>query len=744
MTVLMGYADKVSVAPGETIGFKVSCAGTPRYRAEIVRVLSPEAGPEAPPFRSERIETPANGEYPAREQQLRCGSWALVPAHPVVAALESFSLQAYIWPTLPGRGRQAIMGTWSETLARGFGLMLDASGALEFRLGDGKGYVTVLASGVPLLSRKWYFIAASFDATSGLVRLHQELLTDKTMAYRAPIEKSATAKAGSEARPGPFLFAAWRAGEDGDRPLTGGHFNGKIDGPLLANRALDRAEMALLVGDGVPAGLEAAVVARWDFARDISTETIRDTSPNHLDGVTMNLPARAMTGHNWDGSEMNWRNAPAQYGAIHFHDDDIADARWETDFTFTVPDGLRSGCYAAWLTAEEAQFQIAFFVRPVKGKAGADIVYLASTATYTVYQNNVGRFRSVMTEVTQGRLTVLDAIDILLLEHPEMGYSTYDRHSDGSGICYSSRHRPATNVRPTGRWWNYCCDLFIVDWLDRSGLSFDVVTDDDLHKEGLDLIRPYRVLLTGSHPEYDSLQMLEALDGWVRRGGRLMYMGGNGFYWRVAYHPTRDGIIEVRRSEDGTRAWDAEVGEYYHSFTGEYGGLWRRQSRAPNALAGVGFISQGFDHSSYYRRTDAARDPRAAFIFAGVGDEIIGDFGLLQGGAAGIEIDAVDTALGTPPHALVVARSENHSNTYELVNEEVRVAHGMTDGLSNKQIHADMTFFETAGGGAVFSTGSIAYAGALGHNSFDNAIAKLTWNVLRRFADPTPFKIPER
>jgi N,N-dimethylformamidase len=222
-----------------------------------------------------------------------------------------------------------------------------------------------------------------------------------------------------------------------------------------------------------------------------------------------------------------------------------------------------------------------------------------------------------------------------------------------------------------------------------------------------------------------------------------MYMGGNGFYWRVAYHPTRDGIIEVRRSEDGTRAWDGEVGEYYHSFTGEYGGLWRRQSRAPNALAGVGFISQGFDHSSYYRRTDAARDPRAAFIFAGVEGEIIGDFGLLQGGAAGIEIDAVDPALGTPPHALVVARSENHSNTYELVNEEVRVAHGMTDGLSNKQIHADMTFFETAGGGAVFSTGSIAYAGALGHNGFDNAIAKLTWNILRRFADPAPFKIPE-
>ena len=123
-------------------------------------------------------------------------------------------------------------------------------------------------------------------------------------------------------------------------------------------------------------------------------------------------------------------------------------------------------------------------------------------------------------------------------------------------------------------------------------------------------------------------------------------------------------------------------------------------------------------------------------------EEILGDFGVLQGGAAGLEIDCADPMLGTRPHALVVARSENHSNTYELVNEEVRVVHGLTDGVINQQIHADMVFFETQSGGAVFSTGSIAYAGSFGHCDFDNPIARLTWNVLRRFVDPTPFVPP--
>ncbi len=337
----------------------------------------------------------------------------------------------------------------------------------------------------------------------------------------------------------------------------------------------------------------------------------------------------------------------------------------------------------------------------------------------------------------------MDAIDALLLEFPDMGLSTYDRHADGSGIAYASRHRPAHNFRPTGRHWNFNLDLFIVDWLEHLGGDYDVITEEDLHREGLDLLRPYRVVLTGSHPEYDSTDMLDTLEAYLRQGGRIMYMGGNGFYWRIAHHPTREGVVEVRRAEGGVRAWDAEPGEYYMSFSGEYGGLWRRNARAPQRLVGVGFISQGFDKCSYYRRTEAALDPRAAWMLAGIDDPLLGDFGILQGGAAGLEIDAADPRLGTPPHALIVARSEGHSNAYELVAEEVLVPHGASDGIINTDIHADITFFETPGGGAVWSTGSIAYSGSLAWNGFDNNICRLTTNVLARFKDPTPFVMPE-
>ena len=38
MTRILGYADRVSATPGETIRFMVSCDNIDRYDAELVRV----------------------------------------------------------------------------------------------------------------------------------------------------------------------------------------------------------------------------------------------------------------------------------------------------------------------------------------------------------------------------------------------------------------------------------------------------------------------------------------------------------------------------------------------------------------------------------------------------------------------------------------------------------------------------------------------------------------------------------
>ena len=58
------------------------------------------------------------------------------------------------------------------------------------------------------------------------------------------------------------------------------------------------------------------------------------------------------------------------------------------------------------------------------------------------------------------------------------------------------------------------------------------------------------------------------------------------------------------------------------------------------------------------------------------------------------------------------------------------------------QVRADMVFFETPAGGAVFAVGSISFAGALATNDYHNDIARIAGNVLERFSSPAPFAYP--
>jgi len=66
----------------------------------------------------------------------------------------------------------------------------------------------------------------------------------------------------------------------------------------------------------------------------------------------------------------------------------------------------------------------------------------------------------------------------------------------------------------------------------------------------------------------------------------------------------------------------------------------------------------------------------------------------------------------------------------------------ITGEAPRSMIHADMVFFETPGGGAVFSVGSITFLGCLPIHDYENDISRIFANVLRRFLDPTPFVMP--
>jgi len=722
---LTGYSDRLSAAPGERIAFKVSSAAAAPYRASLARVVHADPNPAGPGVKIEDLAHRFAIERPSKVQALAQGSYARVDAAAALRTPGPLTVTALVWPTLAAAREQCVLSRWDEAGGAGWALSL-SPGGMTARVGAPGGAPLAITTGRALPLRQWYRIWLVADPAAGTLRVgYAALAGGGREEASAPLPPATRLDAAA-----PLLIGA-RLGREARE-----HYNGKIEDPGLLAVAAAAPEALVLDPLLPPAGL----IAGWDFSQGIDGLDITDVGPHRLGGKLVNLPTRAVTGARWTGREMCWRHAPREYAAIHFHDDDVYDAGWATDFELTVPDDLPSGAYLMRLAAEGHADELPFYVRPARGRPRADVLFIASTYTYQAYANHA---RGSTDAAYRERVAAWGAYPHNPDNHPDYGRSTYNRHRDGSGICYSSRLRPVLTFRPRYLTFldargsglrHYSADTHLLDWLEAQGIRYDVVTDEDVDAEGAALLAPYATVLTGSHPEYHTARTLDAHAGYLEGGGKLVYLGGNGFYWRIATSPAVPGVIEVRRAEGGIRAWDAQVGEYYHALDGAYGGLWRRNGRPPQRIVGVGFSAQGLFEGSYYRRQPGADDPRAAWILEGVKDAVIGDFGLSGGGAAGFELDRADPTLGTPAGAIVVASSEGHGPSFIVVPEELLSHLATVSGEKPARLlRADMTYAELPGGGAVFAVGSITFCGSLSHNRYDNNVSRILRNVLDRF-----------
>jgi N,N-dimethylformamidase len=742
---MLGYVDRWSVKPGGKITLMVSSAGDAVFQTRIARIECGDPNPRGPGYREIAMPHPTDGAHPGQEQGTHLGSWGRIPLLDLSGCDGALVVVATIWPTTPAKGTQGIFA-WVGGDGVSLSLALSPGGtvaSLTTRAGT-----TQANTGKAVLERAWYDIWLAIDLKEGTLKVGQQPLEphpgfdDAGTGCAKDIGKAAIGV-------GRALFAALPVGTAIEPPAA--HFNGKLERPTLwsgrnITAALARQRL------GVPKGPTSGLIACWDFSIGIPTLNLVDVGPSGFRGTIENLPTRAVTGSTWSGREHRWTHLPEEWGAIHFHDDDLGDIGWERSLEIGIPGDWPSGLYAVHLKSEAGVDNVPFIVRPADGTPKAKIAILMPTVSYHVYSQYV---RPGFGECNLARAKEWGAITHTPDENPELGLSPYNFHSDGSGVSIATMARPMIDKRVnhfemmdpaeygSGCYW-LCVDSYIIDWLTRLGLAHDVITDHDLHQEGADLLKPYQVVLTGQHPEYYTSEMLDGLQGFLGQGGRLMYLGGNGFYWKAVFHSEAPYALEVRRSESGIRTWATEVGESYHAFDGSYGGLWRRIGRSAYRLVGNGFSSQGIYLGFPYRAEQAILDPRVAFLRQGLENQltpgvILGERGLMGGGAVGHELDRADIRMGTPAHALVIASGVVDHPEYKPVNED-RLGHTWPGTVADL-IRSDMTFFETPAGGAVLSVGSMCFVGALPIDGYDNLLAQMMTNAIRRFADPTPFRV---
>lgn len=718
---ITGYLDRLSKRPGETLTAHISVRNGGMYRATLVRVISVDPNPAGPGMKYEKLSEHLDLGLTGARHPVRTGSYATAPAP---ALREQASIT---WTALasPGLLTDDPMTVLAQT---------DEHGSLKLSLSkQGVAFAITTAFGekteflaAKLVPRAWYRVWVS------LSRCGNVQLGIWDLDHERPIVSDRHAEDPRPPHAGTVQFGA--AGDD----IPSEFFDGKIEDPAILGTKWSPSYDTLLG----PVTDHPGLLAHWDFSVDQSGQEIIDVGPFKLDGVLVNHPTRAVRGARWSGHEHRWTLSPREYAAIHFHSDDLGDCGWPIAFEFSIPDDLASGSYAFHLSCDDGEDWLPFYILPPSNGPFAKIAFIAPTFTYQAYANHR---RGNYDAAFRDRVRAWNAYPHDPVDYPAYGVSTYNRHPDGSGVAFSSRLRPILSMRPAFITINdaegsglrhYPADAHLLAWLESKSFGFDIVTDEDLHEEGASILAPYQAVLTGSHPEYHSQASLDAIGAYLRGGGNLAYLGGNGFYWRVGRDEAQPGVIEVRRAEGGTRAWAAEPGEYFHATDGAYGGLWRRIGRPPQKLVGVGFSAQGGFTGGPFRRTRESYHPEVSWIFDGIQGETFGDYGLSGGGAAGYELDRADTSLGTPPQAVVIARASSPPGQFHVTLEDMLHAAATVNGEpASDLIRADMTYFRTGYGGAVFSAGSITFCGSLWSDGFQGAVSTLLENVLNSYLD---------
>jgi len=761
---LVGYAQPCVAHPGDTVDVKVSST-LPEFTAEVVR-LGLETRPAVPPV---------DGRFPGRHQELVSGSYLLAELDGDQPGAAGHTAVLWFCPTCLG-GTQCLMAGQAGDTDGGWELGVGEDHRVSVTWSPGPDSPSRGISAGPVLETgHWYFAAASWDRAGSVTLV---VLPRGTRGGAVPggIPAGIPADAGPHDLGAPCPAA--RVISVG-AAVRGGSvhrcFNGKIDTPRLFAGPLAAASLTALAADAAAARV-GPLRHEWRFGPDaaLPPHRVRDSGPGRCDGTLVNSPALGVTGRNWSPGTESFMVRPDEYGAAHFHEDDLTDAGWETSLSFQVPAEWPSGAYGIRLRAGQHEDVVPLIVSAGPGwsrsatthgatthgatthgaasrqgpsRSGRLAAVLLPTFSYLAYANEHASWEHPISSAGDASALPVTDRDRFMAAHRLL--SLYDLHPDGSGCCLSSWRRPVLNMRPGYHLplirgpHQFSADLELLHWLEQRQIEVDVLTDDDLHTRGAAALCPYRVVLTGSHPEYYSAQMLDGLDGYLAAGGRLMYLGGNGFYW-VTTAPADDPfLIEVRRGQAGTRVWESAPGEWHQAMTGERGGLWRHRGRSPQSLAGVGFTAQGFDVSLPYRIAAGPGQERAGFILEGIdAGAPLGGSGSVLGGPAGFEIDRADPALGTPAGAVVIASARGFSHAYQGAVEDVTTADSRQGGPDSALVRSDVVFFETSAGGAVFSVGSIAWCGALRRAGAETPVGRMTGNVLTRFLDDAPFTAP--
>lgn len=739
-----GYADAKSVHAGQEIGFHIS-SDVP-YRFSVCRLGMDVEG------RTDDVELQTFPPAPARVQPIHPGSYVRVDKGlPPSLPLRGLSLECWVKPWTVDV-RQTLVGQYDFPARCGYGLFIEAGGGLGLYLGDGR----VFQSGGlqvhgRLVARRWQHVVATWDGSLAALWLDGEVVGE----WQAP----------GAVVPGPAPLCLGSSAVEG---LADVFLEGDLLMPVVYNRALTAAEVGTRLRQrGLRTATGRSVLACWPLHEERG-DCVADSSGHQRTGRIVNHGTWMIVGPAFEPHKVGQYgetdppydplNDPTRGHGLRLAGDDLYDCRWDCSHRYRLPEDAQPGIYVGrvrfTLEGREAVYDISFIVKRAIGAAPADILVLCAVNSWLAYATTPFARNTVDDPVWPRRAAGLEN------SHPlAPAYSSYTYHRAGQPCYQVGLRMPWPNASPNAlydpagsgfsQWVRLERHLHV--WLERQGYSFDIVGDIDLHRDP-SLLEGYTTVVVNGHSEYWSLPGVEALDGYLCRGGSAIVLSGNTMYQRVSYN--EDCTVMEQRKVNGPDHDYAKpavlppagpFGEQYHSQDWARGENLAASGRPAGAIIGLQTAGWAFADGDDFGIYHVA-EPGHFLFHTPHPLGLAGDatFGHAPGGglprAVGHEWDlTVGTLARMTRQVPGGARLPAPQPGIEVIARGMRRIPGRLDayldGFCNPSeslggLSAEMIYWERPQGGRVFHAGAVGAAWVVGS---DPVFGRLLRNVLHHF-----------
>jgi Concanavalin A-like lectin/glucanases superfamily/Domain of unknown function (DUF1929)/Bacterial Ig domain/Bacterial Ig-like domain/Galactose oxidase, central domain len=268
--------------------------------------------------------------------------------------------------------------------------------------------------------------------------------------------------------------------------------------------------------------------------------------------------------------------------------------------------------------------------------------------------------------------------------------------------------------------WYTRSDFATVRWLEAAGYDVSYSAASDLERSGAEVLE-HRVYISGSHDEYYSTAMRNALTTAGNSGIDLFFTGANDIYWKVRFEPNLAG------AQDRTLVCYKTTESGPVDPSGTPTGTWRDPAGAnapENAVEGSLYIGQN-NTTNFALRVSAAEGKDRIWRYTGLENQSPGTFTNLGSSIVGWEWDARVSNGQEPPGVTTLASSP--------VTGDLLADAGRNYTPGSAMVHAVKR--QLASGAWVVDTGTNQWNWGLALNAINNGdvnarIQQATTNIL--------------